>query len=80
MNIYGNIYGKSIEYWIKNTTETYDISYNGGYAVGFRFMAYLDSVYGNYKDWIFYYENKRPYHALTQLTNQQIELFKISVV
>lgn len=63
MKMDGNIYSQTIQYWIENPTKTYDIAINGEYAVGMRFMNYLDEVYGNYKDWIFYYEAKDPYHT-----------------
>jgi hypothetical protein len=61
----GNVYNKPVEYWIENESEAYDFSGNGPYAVGMRFMNYLDHVYGNYTDWIMYYENKVPYYSTT---------------
>ena len=60
--IEGNIYSQTIEYWLENPNKTYDISFNGVYSVGMRFMNYLDSKYDNYTDWILYYEEKNPYY------------------
>lgn len=72
MYIHGNIYSKTIEYWIEHTSEATDISFNGAYSIGFRFMSYLDSVYKDYSEWIHYYENINPYHTNSHV-NQQIQ-------
>ena len=54
----GDIYSKSIEYWIENADETYNISSNGMYSVGMRFISYLDDIYKNYSKWFIEYEEK----------------------
>jgi hypothetical protein len=61
MRIFGDIYSQTIEYWMQNKKEALNISFNGGYAIGFRFMSYLEDVYGDYTRWIQYYENQKPY-------------------
>ena len=45
------VYAESIEYWMENGFP-FEYSGNGSYSVGFRFMAYLDEVYGNFNAWI----------------------------
>lgn len=57
------VYDKSIQYWIENDSETFDFSFNGPYAIGFRLMSYLDRVYGNYKDWLGYYESIEQFYT-----------------
>ncbi len=46
---YSKLYEHPIEYWFDNTFEH---AANGNYAVGFRFMWYLDAVYGSYTKWL----------------------------
>ena len=71
MSIHGNIYSQSIEYWIENNSAASEISGNGAYSVGFRFMSYLEDKYGDYTAWINYYENKRP-HKNTSHVDQMV--------
>lgn len=71
--IEGNIYSQTIEYWLQNPNKTYDISFNGAYSVGMRFMHYLDYEYDNYTDWILYYEQKNPYY-LEPFANQEVDM------
>lgn len=73
MSIHGNIYSKTIKYWIENTKEAYEISGNGAYSIGFRFMSYLDNKYSNYSNWIKYYEKINPYYT-NKNVNQQVNL------
>lgn len=72
MSIHGNIYSQTIKYWIENPSQAYDISGNGAYSVGFRFMSYLDHKYDDYSSWIAYYEQKNPYYAKEGYYNQEI--------
>ena len=76
-NVYisGDIYSKTIEYWIANESKTYDISGNGKYSVGMRFMNYLDVVYGSHSRWIKYYESIDPYHT-HKYVDQKIDINK----
>lgn len=62
MKIDGDIYSNTLKYWIENPINAYDIAINGAYAIGMRFMNYLDDVYGDYTSWINYYEEKDPYY------------------
>lgn len=45
------VYTQPFEYWMENGFP-YEYSGNGSYSLGFRFMAYLDEVYGDYTRWI----------------------------
>ena len=45
------VYTQSIEYWMENGFP-FEYSGNGSYSLGFRFMAYLEEVYGDYSDWL----------------------------
>ncbi len=55
---YSKLYEQPVEYWMENT---FDYSYEKNYSIGFRFMWYLDEVYGNFTDWIYAYESYAPY-------------------
>ena len=46
---YEALYAQPLEYWLENTFEH---SGNANYSIGFRFMAYLHQVYGDYTRWI----------------------------
>ncbi len=46
-----HIYIRDPEYWFENDFPT-AYAMNGPYALGFRFMAYLDDVYGDYSSWM----------------------------
>jgi len=69
--IEGDLYSQTIEYWLENPNKTYDISFNGVYSVGMRFMHYLDYEYDNYTDWILYYEEKNPFY-LDPFASQEV--------
>ena len=58
-----------------NEGRTYDISANGKYSVGMRFMNYLDNVYGSHSKWIKYYESIDPYYA-NKYADQKIDINK----
>ncbi|MBE6765691.1 MAG: hypothetical protein E7546_07455 [Ruminococcaceae bacterium] len=45
------VYTQSMEYWLENNFP-FEYAGNGHYTLGFRFMAYLDDVYGNCSAWI----------------------------
>ena len=46
---YEALYAEPLEYWLENT---FEYSANANYSIGFRFMAYLHQVYGDYTRWI----------------------------
>ena len=46
---YQELYDQPLEYWFDHT---FEYSGNGNYSIGFRFMAYLQDVYGDYSKWI----------------------------
>jgi len=46
---YDALYAQPLTYWFDNN---FPQAMNGNYAIGFRFMAYLDAVYGDYTLWI----------------------------
>lgn len=71
--IEGDLYSQTTEYWIQNPNKTYDISFNGVYSIGMRFMHYLDYEFDNYTDWILYYEQKHPFH-LDPFANQEVSI------
>lgn len=50
---YDELYKYPIEHWFENEYENgFKYSGNGNYSIGFRFMAYLDAVYGSYSKWV----------------------------
>lgn len=51
---YKELYKHPMEYWFENE---FAHAGNGNYTVGFRFMAYLQDVYGDYSRWITEFEN-----------------------
>ena len=57
---YDALYEKPIEYWLENP---FPYSGNQNYCVGFRFMWYLQAVYGNYSKWILEYEKTYPHRT-----------------
>lgn len=61
---YEELYNQPFEYWFENT---YEDAGNGNYAVGFRFMAYLHDVYGDYTGWILKYEEEYPFMEKEQI-------------
>ncbi len=70
-----SVYTESIEYWMENGFPI-EYSGNGSYSVGFRFMAYLDNVYGNFSSWIDLCNNAETGfdHLLT--VEQEVEILK----
>ena len=78
---YEELYKHSLEYWMDNT---FEYSFNANYTIGFRFMWYLDEVYGDYTKWITEYEKVNPYYlANNKATNkspteEQIKAFKLA--
>ena len=75
---YEKLFEQPIEYWFENT---FEYSGNSNYAVGFRLMAYLQAVYGDYSKWITEFENTHCFKTssngsdLSQV-QQQIEVLK----
>ena len=45
------VYSQPLEYWMENGFPT-EYAGNGSYTVGFRFMTYLDDVYGSCSKWV----------------------------
>lgn len=45
------LYTQPLSVWIAEGFP-YEFAGNGNYAVGFRFMSYLDHIYGDYSSWI----------------------------
>lgn len=57
---YDALYAQPVEYWLENE---FPYSGNPNYVVGFRFMWYLQEVYGSYTKWLTDYEAASPYTA-----------------
>ena len=74
MDIHGNIYAQTLKYWMENESAANQISVNGGYAIGFRFMSYLDNTYNDYSSWLSYYETTNPYYLLESSVNQEVAI------
>ena len=78
---YEELYKHSLEYWMDNT---FEYSFNKNYSIGFRFMWYLDEVYGDYTKWITEYEKVNPYYLASNIatnrcpTEEQIKAFKLA--
>ena len=72
------LYEYPIEHWFE-TSFTYGC--NNEYSVGFRFMWYLDDVYGNYTQWIIDYEKLHPYdpNVVGELpVEEQLKAFRMT--
>ena len=74
---YQQLFSQPMEYWFENTLECS----NGNYNIGFRFMAYLHAVYGDYSKWITEFENSYCFADDTSGFNEaavprQIEVLK----
>lgn len=75
---YDELYKHPMEYWVENT---FEYSWNGNYPIGFRFMWYLDEVYGDYTKWIYEYEKLNPFYLSDKVSDDvepedQIKIFK----
>ncbi len=75
---YEELYKQPLEYWFTNS---YESAGNGNYAVGFRFMAYLHDVYGDYTSWILKFEEAYPFKNKEQIDDassleRKIEILK----
>lgn len=75
---YTELYKYPVEYWFDNT---FDFATNNNYAVGFRFMAYLDAVYGDYSKWIPAFEEAYSYQKIKpdiedSDTEKQVQILK----
>lgn len=64
---YKELYKQPIEYWFENE---FEYALNGNYAVGFRFMRYLDEVYGDYSKWITEFEKTYCFRELAPTSDQ----------
>ncbi|MBQ1212192.1 MAG: hypothetical protein IIX69_02110, partial [Clostridia bacterium] len=77
---YEALYEQPLEYWMDNA---FTHSGNQNYSIGFRFMWYLDEVYGDYTKWIYEYEKINPFYLANSFTDQlgkeeQIKAFKLA--
>lgn len=63
---YRQLYAYPVEYWFENTFEQ---SGNANYPIGFRFMAYLRDVYGDYSSWILKMEELHNFQNKPDLTD-----------
>ena len=74
---YGELFRHPLEYWFENRLECS----NGNYNIGFRFMAYLRAISGDYSRWIPAFESTYPFaqnHGDSDLSPvaQQIQVLK----
>lgn len=74
---YEELYEQPIEYWFENS---YEYAGNGNYAVGFRFMAYLHDVYGDYTDWIVNFEKEYPFKNKNQIDDESALEQRITIL
>lgn len=75
---YEKLYEQPLEYWFENT---FEYSANQNYTVGFRFMSYLQDVYGDYSKWIVTFEQMYSFRQKDIIEDQssvqrQIEVLK----
>ncbi len=75
---YDELYSQPITHWIDNSFEH---ASNNNYAIGFRFMWYLDDVYGDYTKWVDEAERLYPFDKTsngndTLEKDRIIEIFK----
>ena len=75
--VYEELYEQPIEYWFENS---YEYSGNGNYAVGFRFMAYLHDVYGDYTSWIVNFEKEYPFKNKNQIEDESALEQRITIL
>lgn len=74
---YAQLFSHPLEYWFENILECG----NGNYTIGFRFMAYLREVYGDYSKWIPAFERTYCYaqhdgDSDVSTASQQIQVLK----
>lgn len=74
---YDELYEQSFEYWFENS---YEYAGNGNYAVGFRFMAYLHDVYGDYTSWIVNFEKEYPFKNKNQIDDESALEQRITIL
>lgn len=77
---YEKLYEHPIEYWFDNEISS-EYAGNVNYTIGYRFMWYLDEVYGDYTKWVKKFEEMYPFDAEFQSSNdsevnKQIEVLK----
>ena len=75
---YKALYDQPLEFWFTNS---FEYSMNANYAIGFRFMAYLQDTYGEYTSWITKFEELYSCKTHRNYTNEspvekQIEVLK----
>lgn len=64
---YSKLYEQPIEYWFENN---FEYASNNNYAIGFRFMWYLDDVYGDYGKWITEFEKAYCFREIAPISDQ----------
>jgi len=74
---YRKLYQKPMEHWFENE---FTYAGNGNYAVGFRFMAYLQEVYGDYSRWITEFENTYSFTTRNQISGDATAQQTIAVL
>lgn len=82
INDYSKLYEYPMEYWMENT---FEYALNNNYSIGFRFMWFLDDVYGDYTKWLYTYEEYNPNHSnnmqlgtMVLPKEEQIKAFKMA--
>lgn len=61
-----DLYKQPIEYWLNHPFED---GGNGNYSIGFRLMAYLQDVYGDYSSWIANFDKQYSFKDREQTDN-----------
>ena len=75
---YGKLYEQPLEYWFDHT---FEYSGNANYSIGFRFMWYLDEIYGDYSKWVTEMEAMYPFsvygtNLLDSTVDMQLDVLK----
>jgi hypothetical protein len=77
IHVYKELYDQPLEYWFEIT---FEYSLNTNYAIGFRFMAYLHDVYGEYTSWITKFEELYSYRTYSNYSNESPVAQQIAVL
>ena len=67
---YSLLFAEPFSYWCVNG---FPHAVNNDYTVGFRFMRYLDEVYGDYSSWITKYQELNPQDPYTYTNTNSLE-------
>ncbi len=74
---YHELYKQPIEYWFDNY---FEYAGNSNYTIGFRFMAYLHDVYGDYSSWILNFREQYPFEDRNQINDVSPVEYRIAVL